>query len=229
MTLSMKSSYSELEEQVRKLTEEVFELRNVELSLREEVFRRRIMFEQSRDGLVILDIDGNVIEANRRFADMLAYSLEEIHQLKVWDWDAKIGKDKILEMIAEVDAGGAHFVTRHRRKDGTIIDVELSNNGLIFKGKKLVFCICRDITQRQQLEIERQHLILELKNALAQVKTLSGLLPICMHCKKIRDDKGYWKQIETFLKEHSEAEFSHGICRECAEKYYPDRKLYDDQ
>lgn len=59
-----------------------------------------------------------------------------------------------------------------------------------------------------------------LKKALSQVKTLSGLLPICSSCKKIRDDKGYWKQIETYISEHSEAEFSHGMCRECAEKLY---------
>ncbi len=66
------------------------------------------------------------------------------------------------------------------------------------------------------------------EEALAKVKRLSGLLPICSHCKKIRDDKGYWKQIETYIHEHSEAEFSHSICKECAKKHYPDMNLYDD-
>lgn len=68
-----------------------------------------------------------------------------------------------------------------------------------------------------------------LKKALSQVKQLSGLLPICSHCKKIRDGKGYWNQIEEYLHEHSEAEFSHGICEECVDKYYPDMDLYDDE
>jgi len=61
-----------------------------------------------------------------------------------------------------------------------------------------------------------------------EVKKLSGLLPICSHCKKIRDDTGYWNQIEKYIQDHSDAQFSHGICRECADKYYPDMNLYDD-
>ncbi len=62
----------------------------------------------------------------------------------------------------------------------------------------------------------------KVEQVLARVKTLSGLLPICMHCKKIRDDKGYWNQIEAYIETHSIAEFSHGICQECLVKYYPD-------
>ncbi len=66
----------------------------------------------------------------------------------------------------------------------------------------------------------REALIDELKTALGQVKTLKGLLPICASCKKIRDDKGYWNQIESYITTHSEAEFSHGICPECARRLY---------
>ncbi|NLI33584.1 MAG: sensor with HAMP domain protein, partial [Deltaproteobacteria bacterium] len=69
---------------------------------------------------------------------------------------------------------------------------------------------------------EMEALIEELRNALAQVKTLSGLLPICAACKRIRDDNGYWRQIEAYIGEHSEAEFSHGICPECARRLYPE-------
>ncbi len=71
--------------------------------------------------------------------------------------------------------------------------------------------------------------ITSLKQALANVKQLSGLLPICSHCKKIRDDKGYWNQIEVYIDQHSEAKFSHGICQDCAKKYYPDYALYKDK
>lgn len=60
----------------------------------------------------------------------------------------------------------------------------------------------------------------KLEEALDNVKKLSGLLPICGHCKKIRDDRGYWNQIDTYIQEHSEAVFSHGICQDCAKKYY---------
>ena len=78
-------------------------------------------------------------------------------------------------------------------------------------------------------ERERDRLIIELQEAQSKIKTLSGMLPICAYCKKIRDDKGYWNRLETYIKEHSEAEFSHSICRECAEKYYPDFDLYGDE
>jgi transcriptional regulator with GAF, ATPase, and Fis domain len=86
----------------------------------------------------------------------------------------------------------------------------------------------RNLDERIRAENEREKVIINLKNALAEVKELSGLLPICMHCKKIRDDKGYWNQIEAYIYEHSDIEFSHSICKDCAEKYYPDMDLYDD-
>lgn len=82
--------------------------------------------------------------------------------------------------------------------------------------------IARDVTQRKRREEEREKLVKELQDALAQVKTLSGLLPICASCKKIRDDKGYWNQIENYISSHSDAQFSHGICPECAKKLYGD-------
>jgi len=73
---------------------------------------------------------------------------------------------------------------------------------------------------------ERKMLLEEIQKALSEVKLLSGLLPICASCKKIRDDKGYWKRIETYISAHSEAQFTHGICPECAKRLYP--KDYDD-
>ena len=80
--------------------------------------------------------------------------------------------------------------------------------------------IAKDISARKRSEQEREKLIKELQDALAKVKKLSGLLPICASCKKIRDDKGYWNQLETYIREHSEAEFSHGICPDCGKKLY---------
>jgi len=71
-------------------------------------------------------------------------------------------------------------------------------------------------------ERERDELIEKLQKALAEIKTLKGFLPICSSCKKIRDDKGYWTQIEAYIRDHSEAEFTHGICPDCFKKLYPD-------
>jgi len=74
----------------------------------------------------------------------------------------------------------------------------------------------------KQTDEEKSKVIKELQTALERVKTLSGMLPICASCKKIRDDRGYWNQIEAYIAKHSEAEFSHGICPECARKLYPE-------
>jgi phosphoserine phosphatase RsbU/P len=77
---------------------------------------------------------------------------------------------------------------------------------------------CRMITMQDALACK----IEELRQALDQIKTLRGILPICASCKKIRDDQGYWNQVEVYVREHTEAEFSHGICPECVRKLYPE-------
>ena len=82
--------------------------------------------------------------------------------------------------------------------------------------------ITRDISELMKTQQERERLIKELQDALADIKTLSGLVPICANCKKIRDDKGYWTQLEAYLQEHSQAKFSHGVCPDCMQKLYPD-------
>jgi PAS domain S-box-containing protein len=82
------------------------------------------------------------------------------------------------------------------------------------------------IEKRKKAQEEKEKLIIGLKNALREVKTLSGLLPICASCKKIRDDKGYWNQLEDYIQKHSEAEFSHSVCPGCAKKLYPDLDIY---
>ena len=81
--------------------------------------------------------------------------------------------------------------------------------------------------ERKRAEEKQKALIFELQKALAEVKTLSGMLPICASCKKVRDDKGYWKQIEAYLLDHSETKFSHSICPECAKKLYPE--LFEEE
>ena len=78
-------------------------------------------------------------------------------------------------------------------------------------------------------ERERDRLIIELREALKHIKRLSGLLPLCSHCKQVRDDKGYWNQIDAYLQEHSDVDISHSICPDCAKKYYPEMKLYEEE
>lgn len=84
------------------------------------------------------------------------------------------------------------------------------------------------VRARVELHMKLHSTMQELKDALTEVKQLSGLLPICSYCKKIRDDSGYWSQIEQYISKHSDAQFSHSICKDCANEHYPDMDLYDD-
>ncbi len=89
-------------------------------------------------------------------------------------------------------------------------------------GPVRMFGTIQDITERKQIEQDREQLIREMEKVINEIKTLKGIIPICSHCRKIRDDRGYWKQFEAYVQENSNAEFSHSICQECAKKYYGD-------
>ena len=128
--------------------------------------------------------------------------------------------------LDEVRTTGRPVMTEHVHydRDGTARGMEV-HCFPIFDGEgRMVQMIeyCVDISERKQAAAEREKLIIDLQGALLEVKTLSGLLPICSTCKKIRDDSGYWNNLETYISSHSDAEFSHGICPECAQKLYPD-------
>jgi hypothetical protein len=127
----------------------------------------------------------------------------------------------VRAIIDLIQAATEEFVVL--RKDGTAFYVEVScsnvtNNQGNVAGKMASFV---DITRRKQMELEKETLIGKLQSALARVKTLRGLVPICASCKKIRDDKGFWHQVEAYIRDHSEAEFSHSVCPDCAELLYP--------
>jgi DNA-binding response OmpR family regulator len=102
----------------------------------------------------------------------------------------------------------------------------LSVSPLLWEGQPALVVCLNDITEQRRAAREREELIEQLQRALSRVKLLSGLLPICMHCKKIRGDGGQWVQLESYIHQHSEAEFSHGLCSECGRRFYPD--VFDD-
>jgi PAS domain S-box-containing protein len=88
--------------------------------------------------------------------------------------------------------------------------------------------VFNDITDKKNADAEKDRLIEELRQAVNEIKTLRGILPICSMCKQIRDDQGYWNQFEAYIEAHSDVDFSHSICPDCAQKHYPEMNLYDD-
>ncbi|UCD10184.1 MAG: PAS domain S-box protein [Dehalococcoidales bacterium] len=131
---------------------DITERRQAEEALINEATRRRILQDQSKDGIVVLDQNGKVVESNQRFAEMLGYPNDEMTQLTVFDWEYLFSPQQTLKMIRHVNEKGVHFETKHRRKDGVTYDVELSTNAATFGGQKLIFCVCRDITDRKRAE-----------------------------------------------------------------------------
>jgi PAS domain S-box-containing protein len=110
-----------------------------------------------------------------------------------------------------------------KRKDGAAIWCHLVGQAIDGNDRENgSIWVLEDVTGRRQLEQDRERLIAELREALAKVKLLSGFIPICASCKKIRNDAGYWQQIEVYIRDHSEAEFSHGICPDCGKRLYGD-------
>jgi PAS domain S-box-containing protein len=109
------------------------------------------------------------------------------------------------------------------RKDGAMLPVAVVTSPIWEEGKVVsAVTAFRDISRQKELEQERSQLILAYEDALNNIKTLKGLVPICASCKKIRDDKGFWNHIEVFIQQRTDAEFSHGICPDCAKRLYPD-------
>jgi PAS domain S-box-containing protein len=134
------------------ISRDITQRKKIEQELRESEARFRILIEQSRDGSVILDQEGNVYQSNKQFAAMIGYPLEEVSRLNVSDWEYLYSREQVMEMIRTVDESGDHFETLHCRKDGTTYSVEISTNGAVIGGQKLIFCICRDITERKRDE-----------------------------------------------------------------------------
>jgi PAS domain S-box-containing protein len=206
------------------IARDITERKRAEQALRESEERLRAIMEQSPEAIFLVDVEtGRILEANSAFQDLLGYSSEEIVGLPVFDL---VSADREIMDRRFQDTIQAGRVTsderQYRKKDGSLIDVWVSRKAVSYAGKKVMCVILHDLTERKQAEAEREKLIQELQEALANGKTLRGLIPICANCKKIRDDKGYWQQVEVYVHEHSEAKFTHGLCPECAKLLFPE-------
>jgi PAS domain S-box-containing protein len=178
--------------------------------------------ENTNDAIYIHDFEGDIIEVNENACRMVGFAREELigaNLVKIdKEWYHPVHED--LERLLR--DGHAVFKRENVRKDGSVVPIEVSVKIISREGKGIVQAFVRDITERKKADKEREHLISELQKALSNVKKMSGLLPICASCKKIRDDRGYWNQVEKYVSDHSEAQFSHGICPECTKMLYPD-------
>lgn len=135
------------------VSRDITERNRFQAALEDEVSRRRVLLEQSRDGIVVLHSDGSVAESNPAFAEMLGYSPEELAQMMVWEWDVQLGEEALKQHISKLEPKN-HLTlnTRHRRKDNTQYDVEVSITGVEWAGETYLFCLHQDITARKLAE-----------------------------------------------------------------------------
>jgi tetratricopeptide (TPR) repeat protein len=122
---------------------------------------------------------------------------------------------------------GADASRSFSQADAELLGLFATQAAIAIRNAWLYEAAQEEIAERKRAEEQREKLIAELREALARVKTLSGLLPICAACKKIRDDQGYWHQVEVYVRDHSEADFTHGICPDCRQRLYPE--LYPEK
>ncbi len=202
--------------------EDITEKREAEEALMRSEQRFRTLFEKSSDALFLLDYDGNIREVNNQACKSLGYSKEELLESQIEDVFAEELPMEAKKLVFQGESGNVEFTSRHRKRTGASFPVDVKIVFLEYVSDTVICLSARDISQRRRAEVEREKLIDELKDALEHVKTLRGIIPICSVCKKIRDDEGYWNQLEAYIKDHSEAQFTHGICPECARKHYPD-------
>ncbi|MFC1876846.1 PAS domain S-box protein [Thermodesulfobacteriota bacterium] len=180
------------------------------------------LFENNYSVMLLIDPEtGAINDANPSACLFYGYGKDKLTNLKITDINTLPKKEVFMEMEKAKSQKRNYFNFKHRLSNGTIRNVEVFSGPITISDKALLCSVIHDISERKSAEKERERLINELQNALSEVKKLRGFLPICAACKKIRDDKGYWNQIESYIRDHSEAEFTHSICPECAKKLYP--------
>lgn len=204
---------------------DITERKRIEEALRESEEFSTSLLEHSQNPIVVKNADTSIRYVNPAFEELTGFSSKEIlgeHAPFPW-WIDDPRSGTIDQRNKDIDKSLKGMEYLFCKKNGETFWAELANTSIRDNGNlKYSLSIWMDITDRKQAEKEREGLIDELQDALENVKALSGLLPICASCKKIRDDKGYWTQIEAYIRDRSEAEFSHGICPECTKKLYPE-------
>jgi len=226
-----KPSYSELKKivdeqkkHIDSLVHQISELRHL-----------AVLVQDSNDAITVQDLEGNIIVWNNGAQKMYGWSEKQALQMNISQIVPPDKAEEALGIIKKILAGKAitSFETKRLTADGRILDVWLTVTALVDE-KSIPTHIAtteRDITAQKHAIKEKTELIKQLQNinaqlqkSLAETRTLRGIIPICMLCKKIRNDKGFWEQVEVYVHNHTAADFSHGICPECLKTKFP--KIY---
>ena len=205
---------------------DITERKRAEESLKETTAFLNTLLNAIPAPIFYKDTDGRYIGFNKSFEEFFGKTKQELVGKSVFD----ISPRELAEVYHAKDLGLLHnpgtqvydFQVKDTR--GVVRDVVFHKSTFCDSQGEVLGLIgaILDITERKRMEQEKANLIIELQKSLSEIKQLSRILPICASCKKIRDDEGYWKEVETYISDHSEAQFSHGICPDCIRKLYPE-------
>jgi len=185
--------------------------------------------------MVVIDDKDNFLFINESFTRLFGYDIDDLPDVKHWFALAyrnneeyrkereRVWKEASSQFRQKINLNAPGRVANITCKDGSICIIEIYGANM---GGKHNLITCVDITEREKHRQEKELIIHDLKKALSEVHTLRGILPLCSFCKKVRDDKGYWEQVDVYISKHSQADFSHSVCPECMEKYYPEMKKH---
>jgi len=172
-------------------------------------------FEVSIDMLCVLDFNGYFRRVNPAWERTLGFTRAELTSRPFIEFVHPDDRERTLKQNAQVRAGGQAlaFENRYLCRDGSYR--WLRWNAVSDVNEQAIYSAARDITDAKKAEEEREQLVRELQTALAEVRTLREILPICSYCRKIRDDENFWHTVEVYIARHTATRFTHGICPSC--------------
>jgi len=218
VTFSLREAFG-LRKMVRAYDEAVQALHNSR-----EVYQHIV--ENATEIIFRVDDKGLVSFANTTAERIMGYPLKELIGRPYLDFVQPEYRQTVRRFFAvqfSRKTATSYYEAPGIAKDGTVIWFGQFVR-LLIRGEKVVGLevISRDVTERRTVEEELKKSVDQLQKALSEVRTLSGMLPICASCKKVRDDEGYWSQIEAYVETHTHAQFSHGMCPDCLKVFFPD-------
>lgn len=164
------------------------------------------------------------VDINDSFIKTLGYSKEEIINKSSSELNLFVNTNNYFQALNQLEKYQkiSNIELQAKCKNNSILTGLFSGEVITSQGKQYFLTVMSNITDLKNLEIKQQDLIIKLQKTLEEVKTLQGFIPICAGCKKIRNDQGYWEQIEKYIQDRTGAQFSHGMCPKCIKEFYPD-------
>jgi PAS domain S-box-containing protein len=180
-------------------------------------YLRDRFFDLSIDMLCIAYFSGYFMKLNSAWEKTLGFTREELQSKRMFEFVHPDDRERTLEQNRIVRSGGQAlgFENRYLCKDGSYRWFRW--NATADLSHELIYSLARDITENKQVEEEREQLLRELQSAIGEVRELREILPMCMYCKSIRNDKNYWQTVETYISHHTQSQLSHGVCPKCYE------------